>query len=76
MNRPPMTNTTVVTTDYDSDQLRRELNSLRRNVHELCMRTLTGFDCNRFLDNVDKIPAITVKTTAKDRHSNLICDKV
>ncbi|PII48888.1 hypothetical protein BKN43_00005, partial [Klebsiella quasipneumoniae] len=30
--------------DYDRDQIKRELNSLRRNVHDLCTRSGTSFD--------------------------------
>ena len=74
----------VVTVDSDQNQLRRDLNSLRRNVHELCTRSATGFDCNRFLDSTDRRfidnttdrapAAVVVKTTTAGQ--NLICDKV
>lgn len=77
MNRPTMKNTAAVTADYDREQLRRELNSLRRSVHELCTRSATGFDCNRFLDAGDRAPAVVVKAAANGgQHSSLICDKV
>lgn len=44
---------------HDSDKpqtLRRELNSLRRNVHEMCMRSSasTNFDCNKLLSGADE----------------------
>lgn len=41
--------------DYDQDHVRNELNTLRHNMHELCTRTMTNFDCNRFLPSNDSI---------------------
>ncbi|AGR57184.1 hypothetical protein [Choristoneura rosaceana nucleopolyhedrovirus] len=76
MNRSTMKNAAAMTADYEREQLRRDLNSLRRSVHELCTRSTTGFDCNRILDGVDKAPAVIVKTAAAGQHSSLICDKV
>ncbi|AAP29798.1 unknown [Choristoneura fumiferana multiple nucleopolyhedrovirus] len=76
MTRPTMRNAAAVAADYDREQLRRDLNSLRRSVHELCTRSTTGFDCNRFLDGVDKAPAVIIKPAAAGQHSSLICDKV
>lgn len=87
MNRPTAAArnaAAVVTVDYDQNQLRRDLNSLRRNVHELCTRSATtGFDCNRFLDSTDRrfidssdrAAAVVVKTAGQN-NQNLICDKV
>ncbi|AGA16161.1 hypothetical protein [Thysanoplusia orichalcea nucleopolyhedrovirus] len=59
--------TTVVASqhNYDPDQIKRELNSLRRNVHDLCTRSGTSFDCNRFLRSEDMTSVIIApaKTT-------------
>ncbi|ABS76416.1 unknown [Antheraea pernyi nucleopolyhedrovirus] len=74
MNRP-MRSAPVITADYDREQLRRELNSLRRSVHELCTRSATGFDCNRFLDGADKTPPVVIKTAAAPQ-SSVLCDRV
>ncbi|QDL57002.1 hypothetical protein QKQ66_gp150 [Dione juno nucleopolyhedrovirus] len=79
--RPATKSAAVMAADYDRDQIRRDLNSLRRNVHELCTRSMTGFDCNRFVDsNADKTvaavtpaAAVVVKTTTAP---NSFCDKV
>ncbi|AAN28124.1 hypothetical protein QKT50_gp003 [Rachiplusia ou multiple nucleopolyhedrovirus] len=48
--------------DYDRDQIKRELNSLRRNVHDLCTRSGTSFDCNKFLRSDDMTPVVTTIT--------------
>ncbi|ANF29777.1 ORF-129 [Catopsilia pomona nucleopolyhedrovirus] len=56
----------VVTTNYDRYQLRRELNSLRSNVHEMCTRSaaITGntFDCGKFLRNDDYVSSTVTAT--------------
>ncbi|ABM05441.1 Mv-ORF125 peptide [Maruca vitrata nucleopolyhedrovirus] len=46
-------------TDYDRDQIKREINSLRRNVHDLCTRSGTSFDCNKFLRSDDMSSVVT-----------------
>jgi Protein of unknown function (DUF2576) len=35
--------------DNSQDQIRNEINTLRYNMHDLCTRTSTNFDCNKFL---------------------------
>ncbi|UZE89809.1 hypothetical protein [Parapoynx stagnalis nucleopolyhedrovirus] len=43
--------------DTSQDQIRNEINTLRHNMHDLCTRTSTNFDCNKFLtsDTGDKM---------------------
>nr|WRK23808.1 hypothetical protein [Bombyx mori nucleopolyhedrovirus] len=48
--------------DYDRDQIKRELNSLRRSVHDMCTRSGTSFDCNKFLRSDDMTPVVTTIT--------------
>nr|ALR71223.1 hypothetical protein AGNV_165 [Anticarsia gemmatalis multiple nucleopolyhedrovirus] len=88
MNRPMMrtTNAPVIVSnhDYDREQIRRELNSLRRSVHELCTRSTTGFDCNRILESssslssdvISKPPVIIKSSAATAGQSALMCNKV
>lgn len=73
-----MRNVPAAMVDYDRDQIRRDLNSLRRNMHELCTRSTTGFDCSRFLDGTDKPtqPIIVKTATVAGQQSSLVCDKV
>ncbi|AAK85569.1 hypothetical protein [Epiphyas postvittana nucleopolyhedrovirus] len=62
--------------DYDREQLKRDINSLRHSVHELCKRSTTGFDCNRLLESSTDTakPTVVIKTTAAEQHT--ICDKL
>ncbi|QBC76121.1 nesp142 [Neophasia sp. alphabaculovirus] len=87
MNRPIMrtANAPVIVSnhDYDREQIRRDLNSLRRSVHELCTRSTTGFDCNRILESssssndvITKSPVIIKNSAATVGQSALVCDKV
>ncbi|AOT85603.1 cyun145 [Cyclophragma undans nucleopolyhedrovirus] len=53
---------------HDSDKtqmLRRELNSLRRNVHEMCTRSLTNtnFDCSKLLNGDENAPVLNYTAT-------------
>ena len=84
MNNRPMMRTAnapviVSNHDYDREQIRRDLNSLRRSVHELCTRSTTGFDCNRILEtsssNVITKPPVIIKNSAVTA-SQSTCDKV
>ncbi|AKN81015.1 hypothetical protein [Lonomia obliqua multiple nucleopolyhedrovirus] len=43
--------------DYDRDQLKRDINNLRHNMHDLCTRTSTNFDCSKFLRNDNTVTA-------------------
>ncbi|AJD09301.1 hypothetical protein [Condylorrhiza vestigialis mutiple nucleopolyhedrovirus] len=86
MNRPMMrtTNVPVIVSnhDYDREQIKRDLNSLRRSVHELCTRSTTGFDCNRILESsssndvITKPPVIIKSSAVTAGQSTLMCDKV
>jgi hypothetical protein len=79
MNRPIMktANAPVIYHDYDREQIRRDLNSLRHNVHELCTRSTTGFDCNRILELSSNVttPPVIIKSSPATQ-STLMCDKV
>jgi hypothetical protein len=54
--------------DNDHDIVRNDLNTLRYDLHELCTKTMTNFDCNRFLLPND---FTNNRTGARDGGNNL-----
>ncbi|USC25990.1 hypothetical protein [Palpita vitrealis nucleopolyhedrovirus] len=68
-----LNNATLVTStsqrDYDTVQMKHELNSLRRNLHDLCARSNTSFDCNKFL-RTDDVTTSTIATIASKNTIN------